>query len=226
MVDRSVDGCLALKFVHNVTERDLIVFACYLPPDGSVHGRNAQAFFAHLLTLIYSNSNSDHMFIGADFNARVGNLSEIASDKYNIRTRTVCDNVVNPHGRDFIDFLGNSNFVILNGRFSGDNYTSISRRGKAVVDYQCVPLDMFSSIQSYDVITMQELTDKHVLHGLLGERSRLPDHSLYFLALTWTTRLPVLNSPHPIAQTMCDLTLDVFQQISMKVNSRPPLLST
>ena len=55
---------------------------------------------------------------------------------------------------------------------------TISGRGKAVVDYICVPHDIFSRCKYFNVVTVQEITDQFALHELLGERSRLPDHSV------------------------------------------------
>lgn len=177
ITNKSVDVILGLKLVHNLTEREIIIFSCYLPPEGSIHGRDAQGFYAHLLTQIYMHSESDYMFIGADFNARIGTRSDLSTDKHDVPIRNVLDRKLNQHGNDLIEFLNDSNFCVLNGRFGRGNYTSISRKGKAVVDYICVPLDTFSAIKYCKVLTMQELADEHRLHGLLGERSRLPDHS-------------------------------------------------
>ena len=50
---------------------------------------------------------------------------------------------VNEHGHSFLDFLNEAKMFVLNGRFNGsdNNFTSVSTRGKAVVDYICVPCD-------------------------------------------------------------------------------------
>ncbi len=55
---------------------------------------------------------------------------------------------------------------------------SISPKGKSVVDYLCVPHDVFQQCNSFRVITIQSIIDDHSLHGLLGQRSRPPDHSV------------------------------------------------
>jgi hypothetical protein len=117
VVDKSYDGILALKFVHRETEGDFIVFSCYLPPENSNRGRDAQSFFAHLLSQIYINSESDKMFIGADFNSRIGSLTDIIDDCDNIPERKILDKSTNQHGQDFIEFLNDAKFCILNGRF-------------------------------------------------------------------------------------------------------------
>ena len=41
-----------------------------------------------------------------------------------------------------------------------------------------LPHDIFSRCKYFNVVTVQEITDQFALHGLLGERSRLPDHSV------------------------------------------------
>lgn len=150
--DKSVDVILGLKLVHNVTERASIIFSCYLPLEGFIHGRNAQEFYAHLLTQIYMHSECDYMFIGADFNARLGSVRCQSSQQ---------TNTMSPLGMCWtgnlpsIEFLNDSNFCVLHCRFGRDNYTSISSRGNAVVDYICVPLHTFSAIKYCKVMTMQ-----------------------------------------------------------------------
>jgi len=180
IVDKSFDGILCLKFCHKITGSDFIVFTCYLPPENSNRGRDAQSFYAHLLTQIYSLSNCDAMFIAADFNARIGNLSDILYECDMIPTRTIIDKSINQHGHEFVDFLNEAKFCCLNGRLNTelDNFTSISGKGKAVVDYICVPHDIYDSCKTFKVLTMQSVVDLFQLHGLIGDGSRLPDHSV------------------------------------------------
>lgn len=92
---------------------------------------------------MYLNCEAEIMVIGADFTSRFGNLSEILIDSDNFPCRVVLDNTINQHGRDFIDFLIEARFLTLNGRYAQDDFTSISRKGKAVVDYQCVSHENF-----------------------------------------------------------------------------------
>lgn len=67
----------------------------------------------------------------------------------------------------------------LNGRFNinEDNYTSVSLRGKAVVDYICVPHDILEQCNDFKVITSRSIIENGNLVHLLGERSKTPDHS-------------------------------------------------
>ena len=53
VIDKTVDGILGVKFVHKETDSDFVVFSCYLPPENSTRGRDAQTFFAHLLAQMY-----------------------------------------------------------------------------------------------------------------------------------------------------------------------------
>ncbi len=163
VVDKSHEGIIALKFTHNVTDRNFVVFSCYLPPENSTRGRDAQSFFAHLLAKIYTHSDCDSMFIGGDFNARIGTLSDKLHDCDTIPDRTVLDRIINQHGREFLEFLTDSKMCVLNGRceVNDDNFTSISRRGKAVVDYLCVPHDVFHTCKYFKVFTVQSIAIDH-----------------------------------------------------------------
>ena len=65
--------------------------------------------------------------------------------------------VVNQHGHTFLEFLNDAKMCVLNGRFrdTDDNFTSVSTKGKSVVDYMCVPNhDNFSQFESFQVIPL------------------------------------------------------------------------
>ena len=98
----------------------------------------------------------------------------------NIPKQNCLDTSVNSYGHTFLEFLNDSKMCVLNGRFkeSEDNFTSVSSKGKPVVDYICVPHDIFSEFQSFHVISPSSLVAKYNLHDCIGERSRLPDHYL------------------------------------------------
>ena len=96
-------------------------------------------FFSHLLIQIYLNYGMDSIFLFGDFNARVGKVNDYNYEFDEIRCRKVLNEVCSKHEQSFIDFLTNSKFCVLNGRFGEQStqYTSISTRGKAVVDCLC-----------------------------------------------------------------------------------------
>ena len=76
-------------------------------------------------------------------------------------TRKPIDKSINQHGHEFIDFLNESNFCVLKGRFENDNFTSVSTKGKVVVHYICIPHDAFGNIKQFEVQTASSIVDKH-----------------------------------------------------------------
>ena len=69
IVDKCYDGILALKLTSHSTEHTILLFSCYLAPENSPWGRDAQSFFAHLLSLIYTHIDCDYMLISGDLNS-------------------------------------------------------------------------------------------------------------------------------------------------------------
>lgn len=179
VVDASFEGLFCVKFTSKSTDFSFTVFSCYLPPKGSVRGRNSQNFFSHLLLNIYDQSESDVIVICGDFNSRIGTLNDF-SDFDSIRSRTAIDKTVNQHGKSFLEFLNESKTCVLNGRYDSnkDNFTCISGRGKSVVDYMCVPHDVLELCSSFQVITTRSVIEQNNLFQFLGERSKIPDHSI------------------------------------------------
>jgi hypothetical protein len=76
-------------------------------------------------------------------------MSDIIGDFDSIPPRNVLDKSINQHGHDLLEFLNDAKFCVLNGRYHDNNWTSISRRGRAVVDYICVPHDKFTKCISF-----------------------------------------------------------------------------
>lgn len=74
----------------------------------------------------------------------------------------------------FLIFLRDSKCCVLNGRINqeNDNFTSISERGKAVVDYIITPHDCLESCVDFKVITSKDLMDSNgaTYIALIGER--------------------------------------------------------
>ena len=71
VVDRDQEVILAIQLVNKETGFVCVVFSCYLPPENSVWGRNADAFFSHLTSQVYMHQEADLISIGGDFNARL-----------------------------------------------------------------------------------------------------------------------------------------------------------
>lgn len=75
-----------------------------------------------------------------DVNSRIADLRDYTVVE-DIPLRVALDTVVNKHGETCIEFLKDSKCCVLNGRLNpeNDHFTSISVKGKAVVDYIVTP---------------------------------------------------------------------------------------
>ncbi len=156
-----------------------------LSPESSTWGRNADLYFGHLLALLYTVTDKvDSIYICGDVNSRIGDLKDYVEGD-DISPCMVLDTSVNKQGHTFMEFLKDSKCCILNGRLNpeNDNFISISVRGKAVVDYIVTShVDMKTCI-GFNVYTPSELIDRggpESFH-LIGDHSRLPDHSVLCL---------------------------------------------
>uniref|UniRef100_A0A3B3H959 ribonuclease H n=1 Tax=Oryzias latipes TaxID=8090 RepID=A0A3B3H959_ORYLA len=182
-IDKTYDGILSLRFEHGLSQFSFIVISCYLSPETSTWGRNADLFFAHLLSLIYA-SDADSVYICGDLNSRIGCLKDFV-DEDDIPSRVVLDTVLNNHGHTFVEFLKDSKCCVLNGRVNPENdcFTSVSFKGKAVVDYIVTPHTGLNECVEFKVLTPLELikSNKSDLMNLIDDRSKLPDHSVLYL---------------------------------------------
>lgn len=102
ILDRSYDGILGLELRHRETEIRVAVFTCYLPPENSPWGRDADTFFSHILTQIYLNYDMDSIFLLGDFNARIGKNHDFNREFDKIGDRVILDNICNKHGQSFL----------------------------------------------------------------------------------------------------------------------------
>ena len=180
VVDKSIDGILGVKFTNKVTEYDFIVFACYLAPDSSPYGRNQSEYFGHLITQLYLYSECDQIYICGDFNGRIGELDDSIQGLDNLPKRHCLDKTVQGHGEALIGFMNDVKLCTLNGRVNpeNDNYTCISSKGLSVVDYIMTPHDVLDKCVYFKVYTVTELAEICNVSQLIGERCRLPDHSV------------------------------------------------
>ena len=172
VINRSNDGILGLALSNKVTPYKIAVFAAYLPPENSPWRRNATDFYSHLLGQIYLLSDVDTVVLAGDLNSRIGNMSDTISDMDNIPKRNCLDTAVNSHGHIFLEFLNDSKMYVLNGRFreSDNSFTSVSSKGKSIVDYICVPHDNFPEFQSFQVTSPSSLVAKYNFHDCIGEQ--------------------------------------------------------
>ena len=222
IIDKSFDGILCVKLTSKSTDYSLLLLTCYLPPENSVWGRSSKEFLSHVFSNIYINNECDSVFVCGDFNARIGPLDDLTDfDDVNSIKRHVIDKTINQHGHSFIEFLNEAKLCILNGCFNEteNNFTSVSTRGKAVVDYICVPHDVMENCVSFKVRTARSIIEDGNLSGLLGERSKAPDHSALIVEFQTShirtvimklakTKLRIGNdlSSKPFHVTFCHLT--------------------
>ena len=186
VVSKEVDGILGLHFNSLFSQYCFVVFSCYLPPDTSPWGRDASGFFSHLLSYMYSYSDVDAIYVCGDVNGRTGTLEDYVVDIDDVPKRAVLDEGVNKHGESWIEFLKDSKMCIINGRICplNDNYTSVSIKGKAVVDYIATPYECLKTCTQFKVITANQMVEVIGCMDLIGERSRVPDHSLLIMDFT------------------------------------------
>ncbi len=68
-------------------------------------------------------------------------MEDFMPDIDSIPRRVAFDDYVNKHGENLLEFLRDSRVCVLHGRINhpNDNFTSVSLKGKAVVDYIVAP---------------------------------------------------------------------------------------
>ena len=177
-IDRNMDGLYVVCLTHKINDFKLVLNPCYLPPENSSWGMESDAYFNHLISTLYSIEDIDLFIGGGDINARIGHNNDFIVDVDTLPNREVLDSVTNAHGDMFIDFLLSCKMCVLNGRVEGENsFTSISQRGRSVVDY------FFSHIDSLDHFKhMYVKSCKDILHDIsFIPHNSVPDHSVLIL---------------------------------------------
>lgn len=140
------------KEVTNLNN-DLYLAFLYVPPCNSSYGKaNGKDIIQKLEKHIEFFSCKGKVLICGDFNARVGNYSDLLEKEDEpyiplphdgsyefILPRSSCDNkTLNQHGKWLMDLCTDNQMYILNGRTLGDfdgKFTCHTPRGSSVVDY-------------------------------------------------------------------------------------------
>ena len=140
ILDDSYEDILWLKLhdKQNSDDNNVILCICYLPPEGSSRFVDPDDFYNVLLTKVYEFQSLGVLCICGDFNGRCGDIMDFVEGVDDIPVRNVIDETVNYNGEQLIDMLINCNMCMLNGRSNQNNFTSISTKGRAVVDYVLV----------------------------------------------------------------------------------------
>ena len=177
VIDDTYEGILWIKLsLKHDPEISVLLCVCYLPPEGSSRGNQVQEFYDTLLAQVYLHWDGSPTLICGDFNGRIGTKQDSSDET--IRPRVAIDAVHKNHGEHLLQFLSDTRFCTVNGRFDiqRDNYTSISQKGSAVVDFIIVPGAQLNNISDFHVTTMTDALD---LYGITPHsRAKVHDHSL------------------------------------------------
>ena len=163
IIDKCYDGILAVKFTRTQDLYNFVIICLYLPPEQTSWGRNASAFYAHVMQIIYENSYCDDIILAGDLNSKIGDMPdyvmEVDSD---VHPRKALDKTINRHGKELVEFLIQSKFVACNGRITpeNDNFTFVHSRGKSIIDYIMVPIDSIQKCLKFCVCPPRDLTMK------------------------------------------------------------------
>jgi len=181
ILDDNHDDVLWLKFTDKITGSSFCTCVCYLPPSNSTRNVDVNEFYDTLLSNVYVFQNSGPLFIVGDFNSRIGNNDDYIVGVDDIPSRDVVDFTTNAYGDRLVDFLIDTNMCILNGRnYVNNDYTSVSVKGSAVVDYCIVHQDNLDMFKDFSVIRSTEMLN--ILNRKIGFiPSSIPDHSI----LSW-----------------------------------------
>ena len=198
IIDKSIDGILGIICKNKETHFTSILYACYLPPQNSPWGRDAPSFFAHLISELYLNKYADFVLYAGDFYSRIGNLSGIDENiDTDVPPRIAIDLLNKDHGHEFIEFSKDAKMAVLNGRIDPENanFTNV-KRGRSVVDYMLVPHDCLTNVTDFKVDLANVLVDDCNVYDLVGDRSKIPDHSMLTTRVNWGySNENVMNSP-------------------------------
>ncbi len=223
-IDKSIDGVLCIGISNTSKTISMCIVVCYLSPESSVWGRDANSYFAHLLSIVYLTSEYEHLIICGDLNARVGTLEDCIQEVDNILPRSVIDNTRAGHHECLIDFLKDTKTCITNGRITpeNDNFTCISGRGKSVVDYFIVPHNNLDKCIELTVSLTSDLINQHGALQLISETCKPPDHSVLTLSYQCGADLHGFNPDQYIVQGDVDQTPNSATNKKYKFDNVPP----
>ncbi len=177
VLDQSVEGILWVKLTSRMnSEVSIVICSCYLPPIDSSRSVNGEQYFEELLCQCHKYQNEGIILIGGDFNARCAELSEYIEGVDKVPTRSAIDLTVNRYGELLMDFMISTNTCMLNGRIGQNNFTSVSNKGKAVVDYCIVPYEQLGHVSDFTIKTMTDLINE--FNMVMPLLTKMSDHSI------------------------------------------------
>ena len=131
-----MEDILWIRLGHREGGRDLVIGACYVPPDSSSRGRNSEETLLKLEEQIHKFSTLGTMMMCGDFNARCGSLRE---ENDALPARVELDEVKTHQGEILMNLVDSPGLCIVNGRVGKVGFTCVSGRGRSVVDYCLLP---------------------------------------------------------------------------------------
>ena len=162
---------------------------------------------------IYQFQNDGLIFICGDFNSRCGDLEYFIAGVDYLPERNVVDFTVNAYGDLLIDFFINTNLCILNGRkYTSNDFTSVSTKGRSVVDYCIVPHECIDSFEKFSVIHVTDMINNIPTLNSVAN-SGVPDHSL----LRWNI---ICNSVEERVDSCSENTSNTFDKFDFDKISR------
>ena len=228
ILDKSFEDLLWIKLTDkNDPDNGAYFCSCYLPPSGSSRGDTSQQFYNKLTSDVYQYQNDLPLFIMGDLNGRIGESLDFNDSIDSIPNRIPLDKVRNQQGDSLIEFLKDSRMCTMNGRGDPkmDNYTSVSPRGHAVVDYIITPYECLQNVTGFKVLLVQNCLEQFCI---TPNTAKIPDHSI----LTCTVTLSMYHAcssrvEDGNSQTFSDSDLD-FSNLSRKykVDSVPQNIFT
>ena len=87
------EGILGVVLKHKIREHKVCVITCYLPPEGTKYGCDSEKFFECLTHLVYMYNECEYVYVGGDFNARLGIHQDFITDIDDIAPRVPIDAV-------------------------------------------------------------------------------------------------------------------------------------
>ena len=190
MIDREHEDILWITVSNNATGVKLCICVAYLPPVGSGRHHEPELFFTRLLVLekVHTYQNIGTMLLMGDWNARCGIGTDFIENVDDMYEREVIDETLNSSGQLLIDFLIDCNLCMINGRIGRNNFTSVSTKGRAVVDYIVIPYEDLTIVKDFQVHLMTDMTNTIQQQG----NTRVPDHSILGIVLD----LPIQCAPN------------------------------
>ena len=162
---------LWVKLTFHDDRAPLILGVCYLPPAGShkLHNEDLQSRLSVLTAHVAAAQAEGAVFLGGDFNARVGNLQEPAC----ARQRGWTDGTANAHGKHFLRFCQVTDTLLCTGRAPGDETAPFSYRAKqnsagSRLDHVLVSSDLYSSLSYSRVNSVREESDHFPIDSALA----------------------------------------------------------